>query len=78
MSVTVNPGSVARRPNLTKPVQARPNKSKQKRLDLFGFIRPNRDFSMGYDDSKQKILLLLVLAVRRTEGAPSFPMTKSR
>jgi hypothetical protein len=35
-----------------KRVQARPNKSKQKRLDLFGLIRPNRDFSMGYGHSK--------------------------
>jgi hypothetical protein len=32
--------------------QAKPNKSKQKRLDLLGFIRPIRDFSMGYYDSK--------------------------
>jgi len=23
-------------------------------LDLLGFIRPNRDFSMGYGESKQK------------------------
>jgi hypothetical protein len=35
-----------------KQNQAQPNKSKQKCLDLFGFIRPNRDFSMGYGDSK--------------------------
>jgi hypothetical protein len=32
--------------------QAKPNKSKQNRLDLFGFIRPNRDFSKG---SERKI-----------------------
>jgi hypothetical protein len=45
----------ARRPTpglAAKLVQAKPNKSKQKRLDLFGFIRPNPNFSMGYGDSK--------------------------
>jgi hypothetical protein len=31
--------------------QANPNKSKQKGLDLLGFIRPNRYFSMGYGES---------------------------
>jgi hypothetical protein len=41
-------------PNPSKQNQARPNKSKQKRLDLLGFIRPNRAFSIGYDDSKSK------------------------
>ena len=30
-----------------KQIQANPNKSKQNCLDLLGFIRPNRDFSMG-------------------------------
>jgi hypothetical protein len=39
-------------PFRAKQNQAQPNKSKQKRLDLFGFIRPNRDISMGYDESK--------------------------
>jgi hypothetical protein len=28
--------------------QANPNKTKQKSFDFLGFIRPNRDFSMGY------------------------------
>jgi hypothetical protein len=32
--------------------QASPNNSKQKSLDLLGFIRPNRDFSMTYSESK--------------------------
>jgi len=41
-----------RRRCATKLIQAEPSKSKQKRLDLLGFIRPNRDFSMGYSDSK--------------------------
>jgi hypothetical protein len=35
-----------------KQIQAKPNKSKQKGLDSLGFIRPNRDFSMGYGQSK--------------------------
>jgi hypothetical protein len=30
--------------------------SKQKALDCLGFIRPIRDFSMGYGESKSKIL----------------------
>jgi hypothetical protein len=32
--------------------RANPNKTKQKGLDLLGFIRPNRGFSMGYRESK--------------------------
>jgi hypothetical protein len=39
-------------PNSSKHDQARPNKTKQKALDLLGFLRPNRDFSMGYGQSK--------------------------
>jgi hypothetical protein len=35
-----------------KRIQAKPNKTKQKGLDLLGFIRPNRAFSMGYGQSK--------------------------
>jgi hypothetical protein len=35
-----------------KSVQINPNKTKQKSLDLLGFIRPNRDFSKGYGESK--------------------------
>jgi hypothetical protein len=42
----------ARRPNKSKQNQITPNKSKQNCLVLFGFIRPNRDFSMGYNESK--------------------------
>jgi hypothetical protein len=34
--------------------QTIPSKTKQNCLVLLGFIRPNRDFSMGYGDSKQK------------------------
>jgi hypothetical protein len=35
-----------------KQFQAKPRKSKKKGLDWLGFIRPNRDFSKGYGDSK--------------------------
>ncbi len=35
-----------------KLIQAKPNKTKQKSLDFLGFLRPNRDFSMGYGESK--------------------------
>jgi hypothetical protein len=35
-----------------KRVQAKPNKTKQNGLGFAWFIRPNRDFSMGYGDSK--------------------------
>jgi hypothetical protein len=35
-------------------VQANPNKTKQKSLDFLGFIRPNRDFSMGYEQKNKK------------------------
>ena len=39
-------------PNRPKQTEANPNKTKQKSLDLLGFIRPNRDFSMGYGRKK--------------------------
>jgi hypothetical protein len=35
-----------------KQIQAKPNKTKQFCLVLFGFIRPNSDFSKGYSESK--------------------------
>jgi hypothetical protein len=35
-----------------KQNQAKPNKTKQFSLVLFGFIRPNQAFSMGYGESK--------------------------
>jgi hypothetical protein len=50
--VGLSPGVDAFRRGALKPIQAGPNKSNQKGLDLFGFIRPNRDFSMGYGKSK--------------------------
>jgi hypothetical protein len=46
------PKSIARNGPAAKQIQAKPNKSKQKALDLLGFIRPNRDFSMGYGGFK--------------------------
>ena len=54
----------AQRPNKTKPNQANPNKSKQKRLDLLGFIRQNRDFSMGYREKNKKIFPRLRLCAK--------------
>jgi hypothetical protein len=36
----------------TSSEQANPNKSKQKSLDLLGFIRKNRYFSMSYGGKK--------------------------
>jgi hypothetical protein len=45
--------------------QANPNKTKQKSLDFLGFIRPNRDFSMGYDGKNKKIDSRLKLYARR-------------
>jgi hypothetical protein len=35
-----------------KFIQAKPNKTKQKSFDFLGFPWPNRDFSMGYGESK--------------------------
>jgi hypothetical protein len=32
--------------------QINPRKSKEKGLDFLGFLWPNRDFSMGYGESK--------------------------
>ena len=39
-------------PSKTKKNQAQANQIQIKCLDLFGFIRPNRGFSMGYGESK--------------------------
>jgi hypothetical protein len=39
----------ARQANFSKPTQENPRKNA---LDFLGFIRPNRDFPMGYEDSK--------------------------
>jgi hypothetical protein len=36
----------------SKFIQAKPNKTKQKSLDLLGFLWSNRGFSMGYGESK--------------------------
>jgi hypothetical protein len=47
----------ASRPKPSKLKQGQPNKTKQKCLDLLGFIRPIWAFSMGYPDSKQEIFL---------------------
>jgi len=39
-------------PSQTKRIQENPRKNA---LDFLGFIRPNRDFSVGYGDSKSEI-----------------------
>jgi len=44
------PNSLRLRPNYSKPIQTQPSKSKQKPLDLLGFIRPKRGFSKAYGD----------------------------
>jgi hypothetical protein len=53
-------------PNKPKQVQAKPNKSKQKSLDLLGIICPNWAFSMGYGRKNKKIFRLRLCANRLT------------
>jgi hypothetical protein len=58
-------------------LQANPNKSKQKSLDFLGFIRPNRDFSMGYEQKNKKIDSRLRLCAKRLRSIPTsllFPL----
>jgi hypothetical protein len=45
-----------------------PNRTKQNCLVLLGFIRPNRDFSTGYGESKQEKRLMSQV-VRKTPQA---------
>ena len=45
-------------------MQGNPRKTKEKSLDFLGFLWSNRDFSMGYDESKQKNRRTLKLASR--------------
>jgi hypothetical protein len=68
------------RPNKSKQDQANPNKSKQKGLDLLGFIRPNRDFSMGYGrKNKKKVFLLSPHWAKRLKRVPhSVPARRAR
>jgi hypothetical protein len=40
-----------------KPIQIEPNKAKQICLDLFGFVCPNQDLSMGYERKKYEKFL---------------------
>jgi hypothetical protein len=56
------------------PVQAKPNKTKQKSLDFLGFIRPNRDFSMGYEQKNKKNPLAsqVVCKTSQTDSEVSF------
>jgi hypothetical protein len=57
-----------RAPNSAKQDQSTPNKSKQNCLDLFGFIRPNRDFSTGYGGKNKKISPLLFAGIATAGG----------
>jgi hypothetical protein len=45
-------------------VQGNPRKTKEKSLDFLGLLWSNRDFSTGYDESKQKNRRTLKLASR--------------
>jgi hypothetical protein len=55
-------------------VQANPNKTKQKSLDFLGFIRPNRDFSMGYERKNKKNPLASQVVCKTSQacGHPQF------
>jgi hypothetical protein len=53
-------------------VQANPNKTKENCLDFLGFIRPNRDFSMGYEQKNKKIESRLKLCAKRLNPRFSF------
>jgi hypothetical protein len=52
-----------------KQIQIFPNKSKQKSLDLFGFLWPIRGFSMSYGRKNKKISLRL----NSPQVAPDLP-----
>jgi hypothetical protein len=58
-------------------VQINPNKTKQNCLDFLGFIRPNRDFSKGYE-RKNKKNRLTSQVVRKTSHARYPPFTEPR
>jgi hypothetical protein len=51
--------------------QANPNKTKQNCLDFLGFIRPNRDFSMGYGQKNTKKSTRVSSCVQNVSGTPS-------
>jgi hypothetical protein len=61
-----------------KSAQAKPNKSKQNSLDLFGFARPNRDFSKGYGQSKQQFRPRLRLLPNISSARPLSFSSSSR
>jgi hypothetical protein len=44
-------------PSTTKQIQEKPNETKQKSLDLFGFIRPNRGAFQGATGNPNKKIL---------------------
>jgi hypothetical protein len=52
--------------------QISPNRTKQNYLDLLGFIRPNPDVSMGYDDSKASESFLSQVLSQASQAFPVF------
>jgi hypothetical protein len=58
-------GAVAGYNRRASSVQTNPNKTKQKSLDFLGFVRPNRDFSKGYERKIKKIDSRLRLCAKR-------------
>ena len=51
-------------------LQANPNKSKQNRLNLLGFIRPNRDFSTDYRRKNKKLRLASQVLCKTSQTHP--------
>jgi hypothetical protein len=51
-------------------VQANPNKTKQNCLDFLGFIRPNRDFSKGYEQKNKKNRLASQVVFKTSQTLP--------
>jgi hypothetical protein len=58
--------------------QANPNKTKQKSLDFLGFIRPNRDFSMGYGQKNKKNRLASQVVCETSQAPSHFFLARSR
>ena len=62
----------------SKKIQAKPRKTKEKCLDLLGFIRPNRDFSRGYSESSFPVSTRLSGCTPNVSGARCFPSLARR
>jgi hypothetical protein len=66
-------GESTRRPGFKQranSLQAKPNKTKQNCLDFLGFIRPNRDFSMGYEQKNKKNRLASQVVCKASQAHP--------